>query len=457
MLNEIDDTIDISVIVPIYNVEDYLEQCIESLLNPTSLNLEFILINDGSQDNSGMIADYYSTKDKRIIVIHQANRGLSAARNRGLTIARGKYIAFLDSDDWLTNDNSLSQLFFIAVTYNLDMIRGIVAERVSDSEFIYLKGHTVTDRVITGDACFVELMSNGQYVPTVYNYLYKNEWIRDHHFRFKDILHEDEVWLPIAFSEARRVMLTNIYFYNYRSNRTDSIMNSSISLRKINSYIYAANYLMEYNQERRKNPVFSDWLYAVICRLYLWSFSMLTNLRDSSNIIPSHYLYQLPQEIIKMQSTSRTVCENYLQQLKPLYKNHLNWMLCLLQQEKIIQKIKRNRLLLIFNSFDRCPLETIDLFSDYVITQDRKSFSIADIIIFYLPTLYLEMDQDLEKTNNQQRWVFWIFKDDNIDYFLNEPEFADILNNHYKLEEKSQYNDGSRLVYDLVQLVDKLM
>ena len=91
----------ISVIVPVYNCEKYLSQCIESILAQTYINLQIILIDDGSKDNSGKICDTYAEKDTRIEVIHQANSGVSVARNAGLKVVRGEYIGFVDSDDYL--------------------------------------------------------------------------------------------------------------------------------------------------------------------------------------------------------------------------------------------------------------------------------------------------------------------------------------------------------------------
>ena len=91
----------ISVIVPIYNVEEYLPACIESILNQTYRDLEILLIDDGSTDNSGKICDEYAEKDKRCIVIHQQNKGSSGARNTGLDNAKGEYISFIDGDDYI--------------------------------------------------------------------------------------------------------------------------------------------------------------------------------------------------------------------------------------------------------------------------------------------------------------------------------------------------------------------
>lgn len=94
----------VSVIVPVYNVEKYLKRCIDSILNQSYSNLEIILVDDGSTDNSGKIVDEYGNLDKRIRVIHQKNQGLSAARNTGLEIMHGEYVTFIDSDDYVTND-----------------------------------------------------------------------------------------------------------------------------------------------------------------------------------------------------------------------------------------------------------------------------------------------------------------------------------------------------------------
>ena len=91
----------ISIIVPVYNVEDYLPECIESIINQTYKNIEIILVDDGSTDRSGIICDYYAKKDQRIIVIHKKNTGVANSRNIGIDIAKGDYIFFVVSDDML--------------------------------------------------------------------------------------------------------------------------------------------------------------------------------------------------------------------------------------------------------------------------------------------------------------------------------------------------------------------
>lgn len=106
----------ISIIVPIYKVDKYLEKCIETIINQTYKNLEIILVDDGSPDNCPQICDEYAKKDKRIVVIHQKNGGLSSARNAGLDIAKGEFIGFVDSDDYIEND--MYETLFTAIKEN---------------------------------------------------------------------------------------------------------------------------------------------------------------------------------------------------------------------------------------------------------------------------------------------------------------------------------------------------
>lgn len=113
----------ISVIVPVYKVEKYLRRSIESVLNQTYTDLEIVLVDDGSPDQCGMICDEYAQKDSRIRVIHKENGGLSSARNAGIKIAKGEYITFLDSDDYIEND-AYETLINVAANTDADVIEG---------------------------------------------------------------------------------------------------------------------------------------------------------------------------------------------------------------------------------------------------------------------------------------------------------------------------------------------
>ena len=118
----------ISVIVPVYNVEKYLRKCIDSLTNQTLKDIEIILVNDGSTDNSGSIIDEYAKQDKRVIAIHKENGGQSSARNMGLDIAKGKYVGFIDSDDWIELD-MYENMYLALVKGNADSRLPVSAHR----------------------------------------------------------------------------------------------------------------------------------------------------------------------------------------------------------------------------------------------------------------------------------------------------------------------------------------
>ena len=113
----------LSVIIPVYNVEEYLAKCVESILNQTYSNLEVILVNDGSKDGSGSICDVYAQKDPRVRVIHKENGGLSSARNAGMDAATGEYITFVDSDDWLEADG-YAHLMGLMERYGVKLVCG---------------------------------------------------------------------------------------------------------------------------------------------------------------------------------------------------------------------------------------------------------------------------------------------------------------------------------------------
>lgn len=154
----------ISIIVPIYNVENYLVECIESIINQTYENIEIILVNDGSTDRCGEICDYYKKKDFRIKIIHKKNGGLSDARNAGLNIAKGKYVGFVDGDDWISKtmfenlynccknfDTSISTCGRIIVNDN------ITQKRKFESEAKVISSEKALDEILLGKSMDVAM------------------------------------------------------------------------------------------------------------------------------------------------------------------------------------------------------------------------------------------------------------------------------------------------------------
>jgi len=220
----------ISVIVPVYNVENYLEKCIDSILTQTYKNTEILIIDDGSTDNSGEICDRLSEKDERITVLHKPNGGLSDARNAGLELATGDYISFVDSDDYLEPD------FLKILAESLERTGADVSAcryrmvwENGDSKSIGNDGKTVE---YTGDGPLAEYLYGVNVDPFVWNKLYKREIIGSTIF-IKGITGEDNPFNIEIMKRCNKLVSTGADLYCYLQNRKGSILSSGISQKKI--------------------------------------------------------------------------------------------------------------------------------------------------------------------------------------------------------------------------------
>lgn len=223
----------ISVIVPVYNVEKYLEKCVDSLINQSYKNLEIILVDDGATDSSGTLCDKLQKKDERIKVIHKVNGGLSDARNAGLDIATGEYIAFLDSDDYVHKD-LYSSLYTLMKDNDCDL--GICNYVYVDEEgnSIAPVSDTLKDEVINRDEVIDKLMTKlNFYYVTAWNKLYKKSVLDNIRFP-KGKIHEDEYVAHYVLAASNKVVTTsNVYIYYVQ--RQGSITNTQISAKKLHS------------------------------------------------------------------------------------------------------------------------------------------------------------------------------------------------------------------------------
>ncbi len=211
----------ISVIVPIYNVEKYLPKCVESILAQTYKNLEIILIDDGSPDNCGALCDEYMLKDNRIRVIHKKNGGLSSARNAGIDICSGEYLAFIDSDDFVSP-------YFVEILYqgiqkydsDISSIEKVLSFCDGDEDICRMSDNAsdCTMREISPREA-IRLMLY-QLIPTgIPLRLYKRKIFESIRFPI-GYLHEDTATSHKLYMEAKRVTLVDakIYAYRYREN-----------------------------------------------------------------------------------------------------------------------------------------------------------------------------------------------------------------------------------------------
>lgn len=216
----------LSIIIPIYNTSSYLKKCIESVLSKNNSkyekSYEIILVNDGSPDNSHEICLEYEKKYKQIRYFYKENGGLSEARNFGLEKARGEYIAFLDSDDFIKKDG-YAELIEIALLNKSDIVIGTAVKSDAEGNLIYEGNKKWSSETLSGiDFLVKSIKENTMKMASTFN-IYKKELIFDNKLFFKPgILHEDQLWTPQVFLKAKRVNSINNHFY-YHVYREGSI------------------------------------------------------------------------------------------------------------------------------------------------------------------------------------------------------------------------------------------
>lgn len=229
----------VSVIIPVYNTEKYVAECIESVMNNTLKDIEIICVNDGSTDSSPEILAEYALADSRVIIVNKENGGLSSARNAGMKKAHGEYILFLDSDDYIepraleflyaeAKSDSLDQLFYCAKSfydYSCAVDYDSYYERKADYSY-----------VMTGRRMFIIMSENAEYKPSACLQLIRRAFLNENNISFVEgILYEDNPFTIQCLFFAERVRYANINLYNRRL-RADSIMTSSAGMRSSYSY-----------------------------------------------------------------------------------------------------------------------------------------------------------------------------------------------------------------------------
>lgn len=215
----------ISVVVPIYNVEKYLKRCISSILNQTYKSLEIILVDDGSPDNCGEICDYYSKIDNRVCVIHQKNKGLSEARNRGIKEATGKYIMFIDSDDYI-EENMIEVLYTNLLKYNAD-ISSCGHNDIYDEKNKRRKEIDEKKLILTSQDALQVFLFTTIVDVVAWNKLYKIELFNNIKYEVGKLF-EDHLTTYKLIDVANKVVYTNLPLYNY-CKRNNSIGGSEFS------------------------------------------------------------------------------------------------------------------------------------------------------------------------------------------------------------------------------------
>lgn len=221
----------ISIIIPVYNVADYLEECIASIVVQTYKDLEIILVDDGSTDSSGKICDKWAEKDARIRVIHKKNGGMSDARNAGLDIAKGELIGFIDSDDVIRND-MYERLYALMEEHKAE-ISCCNFQKEETFPDISILGNDTQDHVQTYTAreALEATIKETDLHPVLWNKLYTREIVGDVRFEYGKY-HEDEFWIYQVVTKATKIVSTSRVYYGYRQ-RANSIMHQKYSLKRL--------------------------------------------------------------------------------------------------------------------------------------------------------------------------------------------------------------------------------
>lgn len=244
----------LTIIVPVYNVEKYLNKCLDSLVLQSEDKCEIILIDDGSTDLSSQICEEYERKYNNVVCYHKSNGGLSDARNYGIDKASGEYIWFIDSDDFLC-DNGVNEILNLIEYCNSDVL--VCKSKVIDEknkvydECIY----SIVEKEYGVDEYFELLAKNPKGVIFCAQYhICKTKLIKENSIYFlKGIIHEDELWTPQILMSAKKIYYSDLNIY-YHFMRNDSIMHATKIEQSGRCYLIVANTLFEiFEKNKDKN------------------------------------------------------------------------------------------------------------------------------------------------------------------------------------------------------------
>lgn len=277
----------LSIIVPVYRVEKYLHKCIDSILDQTFKDFELILIDDGSPDECGKICDEYAHRDPRVRVIHQENKGLSAARNAGIDIAKGQFIAFVDSDDWV-EANIYEVLIENIVKSNTDIaVCGIRNFFESNPYKEDKRSEQIRNMVLLKDQCFEMVFCKDDCISVAaWNKVYKKEIFDDLRYP-KGQIYEDNFLILDVLSKCDHAFVTTAKLYNYRRH-AESITGGRYREEEMDRIIASQK---NYNIFKERYPQYLEYAEAY---LYKNCFSILGKMildmdkvdpNDMSNVI----------------------------------------------------------------------------------------------------------------------------------------------------------------------------
>lgn len=338
----------VSVIIPIYNVEDYLEECIESVLSQTYNNYEIILVNDGSTDNSLEIAKKYYDKYSNIYLINQSNKGLSEARNVGAKNSKGEYLYFLDSDDIIYED-LLEVCINAFKNRDLDIVH-FGYERLKDGEIIRKSFIESSEKILSGKEFFKYSIEKRKGKNAyVWSYIYRKEFWIDNGLSFtKDIVFEDaEIFVRILMNNPK-IMLLPRHLYVYRVREGSIISKSSRSIKDIKSTnVIIKTYIEQMKKNLDLDVVFKKYIKGIL-RLKL---SFLVEINDLEEEILDKELKSILEDKSKF---NINIGSAYMERLKDIADSK-NLNISTFKEEKVKRELEE------FNAFRMKKMKNLDL------------------------------------------------------------------------------------------------
>lgn len=261
----------ITIIVPVYNVEKYLENAVQSIVVQTYKNLDIILIDDGSTDSSGNICDSLKINDSRIRVYHKKNGGLSDARNYGISKAKGKFITFVDSDD-IVSSTIIEKMYNLIIKHDADISIVELRHFCDDEDYYFDDEKNVKE--FTSDEANCEMLYQNSFSMSACGKLFKRE-IFDKLSYPVGMLFEDVAIMYKAFDFAKRIVYSDAKLYGYR-HRSNSITTNSFSIRDLD-IIIISNQILEYFMNKSNSLIKASQAYALNCH-----FRILMNIPNNN-------------------------------------------------------------------------------------------------------------------------------------------------------------------------------
>lgn len=268
--------IKISVVIPVYNTEKYINKCLDSIVSQSLKEIEIIIVNDGSYDNSNLLIEQYKKLDERIVVINKKNGGLSSARNAGIKRARGKYIINIDSDDWIEQDY-FKDLYIKAEENDLDIVISDFYYDYGNGIVKYTSDGFISENEIVGSKNYIELFLKGNIFPAVWNKMYKTKlYLENQIFHPEGIsLGEDLGTTPLLAQKAKRIGKINKAYLHYMQN-LDSLTKSNPTKR-----IYELIFVFKLLEKKIEKFKKSDMNLKKIQSIGLLIFNSTYDLKDN--------------------------------------------------------------------------------------------------------------------------------------------------------------------------------